>query len=48
MTTTFNITNNGVTKLTYITAGVGVGEPHPNRGFQKQKIGSYRNRNYIG
>ena len=42
------ITSIGITKLTYITASVGVGESHSNRGFQKQKIGSCRNRNHIG
>jgi len=38
-----NITSIGVTKLIQILAGVGVGESHSNRAFQKQKIGSCRN-----
>lgn len=41
-----SITSNGVTKLTHVTAGVGVGESHSKRGFQKQKICSCRNHQF--
>jgi len=37
------ITSDGVTKLTYITGGVGVGKSYSSRAFQKQKINSCRN-----